>query len=145
MTDKSTTKPPMWFWIVSIVALLWNGFGVDAYIGQAYQTERWKSQFTAEQLEMANNAPSWVTAAFALAVFGGLLGCIALLLRKKLARPILLVSLVAIIAQMTYQLFISKALEVYGPGGAIMPILVIVVGVFLLWLSKKGITKGWLT
>jgi hypothetical protein len=35
-------------------------------------------------------------------------------------------------------------MEVYGPGAVIMPILVLFVGVFLLWYSKKAIAKKWL-
>ena len=101
--------------------------------------------YTAEQLEMLNNTPSWATAAFAIAVFGGLLGCIALLLRKSWAKSLLLLSLIGIIVQLIYNLFISKAMEVYGPGAVIMPISVLVVGIFLVWFAKKGIAKGWLS
>ncbi len=146
MTNESTTnKPPVWFWIVSVLALLWNGAGVYQYLQQAYNTESFQAMYTAEQLEMVNNTPSWAIAAFAIAVFGGLLGCIALLLRKKWAKSILLLSLIGIIAQLIYNLFISKALEVYGPGAIAMPIMVLVVGIFLVWFAKKGIAKGWLS
>ncbi len=72
MTEKSITKPPIWFWIVSVIALLWNGSGVYMYLIQAYDTESFRVMYTAEQLEMAHNTPSWVTAAFAIAVFAGL-------------------------------------------------------------------------
>ncbi len=146
MTNESTTnKPPIWFWIVSVLALLWNGAGVNAYIQQAYNTESHRAMYTAEQLEMVNNMPSWATAAFAIAVFGGLLGCIALLLRKKWAKSIFLLSLIGIIVQHIYNLFISKAMEVYGPGAVIMPIMVLIVGILLIFLAKKGIAKGWLS
>ena len=33
MTDQA--KLPIWFWIVGVVALLWNGIGVLAYLQQA--------------------------------------------------------------------------------------------------------------
>ena len=86
MTDQSTTKPPVWFWIISVVALLWNGMGVNAYLQQAYMTEGFKAQYNAEQLEAIANTPAWVTAAFAIAVFAGFLGCVGLLLRKKMGQ-----------------------------------------------------------
>ncbi len=146
MTEQTSTKPPVWFWIVSVVALLWNGMGVKAYLDQAYNTEAHQAMYNTPELqEMINNTPAWVTAAFAIAVFGGLLGCIALLLRKKWARPILLLSLVGIVLQMIYNLFMSGAMDIYGPGAAIMPILVLLIGAFLVWLSKKGIANRWLT
>jgi len=145
MANESTRKPPIWFWIVSVIALIWNGMGVNAYLQQAYNTESFRAMYNEQQLEMVNNTPSWATAAFAIAVFGGLLGCLALLLRKKWAKPLLLVSLIGIVVQMIYNLFMSKAMEVYGPGAIIMPIMVLIVGVFLVWFAKKGIAKGWLS
>lgn len=144
MNTISKTKPPVWFWIISVIALLWNAMGVNAYIQQAYKTDSFKAMYTEEQLDMIANTPAWATAAFAVAVFAGILGCLGLLLRKKWAKSLFLLSLLGIIVQMTYNLFISKAMEVYGPGAVIMPILVLFVGVFLLWYSKKAIAKKWL-
>lgn len=143
MTNSS--KPNILFWIISIIALLWNAMGVNAYIQQAYKTDAFKAMYEEEHLEMVLNTPSWVMAAFALAVFGGLLGCILLLLRKKLALIVFLISLIAIIIQMTYNVFLSKALEVYGPGVVIMPIMVIVVAVYLYFYTKKSIDRGWIS
>jgi hypothetical protein len=144
MNTISKTKPPVWFWIISVIALLWNAMGVNAYIQQAYKTDSFKAMYTEEQLDMIANTPAWATAAFAVAVFGGILGSLGLLLRKKWAKSLFILSLLGIIVQMTYNLFISKAMEVYGPGAVIMPILVLFVGVFLLWYSKKAIAKKWL-
>jgi hypothetical protein len=89
MTNESTTnKPPVWFWIVSVLALLWNGAGVYQYLQQAYNTDSFKAMCTPEQLEVYANLPSWYTAVFAIAVFGGFLGCLMLLFRKKIAYTI---------------------------------------------------------
>ena len=63
MTEKSITKPPIWFWIVSVIALLWNGSGVYMYLIQAYDTESFRAMYPdPEMLEMASNTPAWVTA-----------------------------------------------------------------------------------
>lgn len=74
MTVNSTQKPPIWFWIVAIIGLIWNGMGVNHYLQQAYNTESFRNMYTQEQLDIAANTPSWVTAAFAIAVFAGFLG-----------------------------------------------------------------------
>lgn len=145
MTEKSSAKIPVWFWIVSVVALIWNGMGVNAYLQQAYQTESFKAMYTAEQLEMVNNTPAWVTAAFAIAVFAGLLGCIGLLLRKKWAKSLFLLSLLGAVISNLYHLLMGKAIELYGSQAVIMPIVVIVIGIFLVWFAKKGIAKNWLS
>ena len=97
------------------------------------------------QLDMIYSMPAWATAAFAIAVFAGALGCIALLLRKSWAKSLFVLSLIGIVVQMVYNLFMSKAMEVYGPGAAIMPIMVMLFGIFLIWFSKKSISKGWIS
>ena len=139
-------KPNIWFWVLSIIALLWNAMGVNQYLQQAYNTDTFKAMYPDEKvLEMALNTPSWVMAAFAIAVFSGLLGSIFLLLRKKIAKPVFIVSLVTIIIQMFYNVFMSGAMDIYGPGAVIMPIMVIGFAVFILWYTKKSATKGWLS
>ncbi|WP_417785027.1 hypothetical protein [Tenacibaculum sp.] len=143
MTDSN--KPTTLFWIIGVAALVWNGLGVMSYIGQAYMTDEVRAALPEAERALYENIPTWVTAAFAIAVFGGLIGSAFLLMRKKLARPMFLLSLIAIIVQMSYNLFMSRAAEVYGPGSVVMPIMVILIGVFLLMYSKKTITKGWLS
>ena len=135
---QSTVKPPFWFWIISALALIWNGMGVDHYLGQAYNTERYRSMMTPEQLEVVSNFPAWLTGAFAVAVFAGFFGCIGLLLRKKWAYSILVLSLVAVIVQMGYILMNGYA-ENIG-----MTISIIIFAIFLVWFSKTSIKKGWI-
>ena len=141
MTSNSN-KPGTVFWIIAIVATIWNALGVSAYLQQAYMTAEDLAALPPDEAALYDNVPAWVTAAFAIAVFGGLLGCVLLLLRKKLATIVFLVSLIGIVAQMVYNLFMSKALDVYGPGGAIMPVMVIIIGIFLWKYSAKLSDKG---
>ncbi len=134
---NSSIKPPVWFWIISVLGLVWNGMGIDQYLGQAYNTDRWQSLMTPEQIELAQNLPSWYTACFALAVFGGALGCVALLLRKKWAYLLFFLSLITVLAQMSYIMFVLKMANAMTP-------IIIIVALFLLYFSKKSIAKGWI-
>lgn len=145
MSEQQTKKPPLWFWIVSVLALLWNLMGVLAYLGQAYMTDEMKSEYSQEQLSLMESTPAWITAVFAIAVWGGLLGCIALILRKKWAKPVLLLSFIAIVIQMGYSFFMTNASEVYGAvQGIITPILVILIGAVLVQFANIGIKRTWL-
>jgi len=139
---KSTNKPGIDFWIIGIVALLWNLSGVYFYLQQAYMTEEDLLALPLEQQPFYQNIPAWVTGAFAIAVFGGTLGCILLLMRKKLATTLFLVSLLGIVVQMIYNVFMSGALEVLGTGVLVMPVTVLLIGVFLLWYSRKKEAEG---
>ncbi|WP_074406287.1 MULTISPECIES: hypothetical protein [Aquimarina] len=138
---ETKTKTPVWFWIISVLALLWNIMGVMAYIGQAFMTDEVLATLPEGEQNFYNNTPAWVTAAFAIAVFAGTLGCLALLLRKKWASPLLLLSLIAVIAQATYNFFLQDYVALSG-NRVIMPIIVIVVAIFLVWFSRNSIAKG---
>lgn len=141
----TTVKPPVWFWAVSVIALLWNLVGLLNYLNQAFNKVALLDALEKAQREAFESIPAWATAAFAIAVFSGTLGCIGLLVRKKWARPLFIISLVAAVAQFTHWLFISNAVEAFGPATYAMPILVILIGIYLIFFSKKGIDKGWLT
>ncbi|MBO3116938.1 hypothetical protein J4050_09275 [Winogradskyella sp. DF17] len=134
----TTKKPPIWYWIVGVVALIWNAMGVNAYLQQAYNTESYRAMYSKEQLEIAANLPSFVTAAFALAVFGGALASLLLLFRKKLAVMLFYVSLIAVVIQMGYLLINGYASSIP------MTIMIILFAVVLAWFSKYSATKGYL-
>ncbi len=145
MTEIDKTKPPVWFWIVSAVGLIWNIIGAMAYLGQAYMSvEDLEKMSQAERL-LFESQPGWVTGAFAIAVWGGVLGCIALLLRKKWAHPVLLISLIGILGHMIYMFFLSNTFEVVGSDKMGMPILVIIIGVLLVLFARKSKNKGWIS
>ncbi len=84
--NNSVNKPTTAFWIICAIALLWNTLGANAYLQQAYKTEAFKSQYNAEQLAIIDSSPIWVTVAFAMGIFGGVIGSLGLLFRKKLGK-----------------------------------------------------------
>jgi len=139
----SNNKPTSTFWIIGIAALIWNIMGVAAYLGQAYMTDEvLKALPDAEQLYYTN-IPAWVTAVFAISVFAGFLGSVALLLRKSWAKILFIVSLIAVLSQFTYNFFIQDYMEVTIEK-AFMPIIVIGLAAFLIWYSQKSQDKGWI-
>lgn len=145
MTERMSNKPTRWFWILAIAALVWNLLGVMAYVMQVSMTEEALALLPEDQRVLYETIPAWATAAFAIAVFAGAVGCIALLLRKSWATPLLVLSLAGVLVQMFHSFFLSDALEVYGSSGMVMPILVLVIAVWLVGFSRSAAAKGWLT
>jgi hypothetical protein len=141
---QTTNKPNVGFWIISIIALIWNFMGIMNYLGQAYMTDDMKALLKEGQRHYMETVPAWATAAFAIAVFTGFLGCLLLIFRKKFAKKVLLISLIGVIVQMSHG-FMSEIKDVYGPGGIAMPIMIIGLSVYLVWYSKFVDKKGWLS
>ena len=99
MSDEAAATAPStpWhLWVVGILGVLWDAVGAWDYLATETQNEAYMSRFTPEQLEFFYGFPTWVVAFWALAVWGGVLGTILLLLRKRLAAPVLLVSFLAV-------------------------------------------------
>lgn len=141
--NTTTNKPTTLFWIIGVLALLWNIMGVAAYLGQAYMTDEVLTSLSDAEQVYYNNLPAWVTGAFAIAVFGGALGSIGLLLKKKWATPLFIISLIGVLGQLIYNFFIQKYVELSGTK-MLMPIIVLIIAVFLVWYSKQSKAKGWL-
>ncbi len=145
MSEQSAVKVPVWFWILVVVCLIWNALGVMAYFAQVSTTPEMLAAMPAAERQLFESNPAWATAAFALAVFGGALGCLALLFRQGWALWLLVLSLLGVLVQMAHAFFISKSYEVYGPGAVVMPVMVIVVAVVLVWLARMARCRHWIS
>ena len=142
--EKLVKKPTPIFWIIGIIALLWNASGIYAYLMQAYMTSEDLAKMTdAEQLYF-NNLPAWVMGAFALSVFAGFIGCLLLLFRKKWASLLLILSLIAVIGQFIYNFFIQNYMPVSG-SNSIMPIIILLIAIGLVWFSRYSEKNEWLS
>lgn len=99
----ATSLPPrssraaIWLLAASLGGIAWNIFGVVQFAGSVTATEvsLVVSGLTTEQAAVMTGYPVWMTAAFAVGVFGGLVGSVLLLLRKAAAGPVLAASLAA--------------------------------------------------
>ncbi len=137
-------QAPTWYWVVAIVALLWNLMGLLAFFGQVTMTPETIAELPEEQQPLYENIPVWVNIAFACAVIGGTLGCVGLLMRRKWALPVLVLSLLGVLVQMSHSFFMSDAIAVLGPTALVMSLLVIIIGILLFGLAQFSISKRWL-
>lgn len=144
MNNVIGARAPGWFRVVAVLALLWSLFGVYIYLEHVGMVPPMK-QMTPEEVALAASVPAWVKGAFAIAVFGSLLGCIGLLLAKAWARALLILALLCVLVQMGWILFVSDARTIHGNEAFIMPVTVTLVALLLAWLANKGVKNGWLT
>ena len=144
MNEPSKTSVPAWFWVIAVVALLWNLMGCMILISEVFAKEAMMESFTDAQKEWSRSLPAWVYVVFAVSVGSGIAGSISLLQRKRLSLPLFVISCFAVMIQMVYTMLIAGGLQVMGPSGAIMPALV--VGLSIVWLvfSVFSRGKGWL-
>ena len=138
MNDTIGAPAPAWLRIVAALGLLWNLFGVYNYlmtvgiVGGVDETA-------------ASVMAAWVTGAFAVAVFGGALGCLGLAMLKRWSKLLLLVSLLGVLAMDLWMFVLSGlASTMAGPEMGVTTA-VVVVAIFLVWLAYDADKKGWLS
>ncbi|MFT4178782.1 MAG: hypothetical protein QM612_04860 [Thermomonas sp.] len=88
--------------------------------------------------------PRWVFVPFAIATVGGVLGALGLLLRRRWAEPLLLLSWLAIIVQFASTYLTTPLWALTGVRGALFPACIAVVGLFLWWFARKASARRWL-
>ena len=143
MSGTTKNKTPKWFMVVAGILLVWNLLGVMAYIMQVTMSPEALAALPEAQRQLLENTPTWATAAFAVAVNGGVLGCLLLLLKRNLAGLFLQLSLAGVLVQMFHSFFMSNSFEVFGPGGMVMPIMVIIIAIYLVILAARAKANHW--
>ncbi|MCJ8159538.1 hypothetical protein [Sphingomonas sp. LaA6.9] len=144
MSENTGYKAPIWFWVVAVLGLLWELMGVGSYLYHVTLSPEGLAALPQGQRDLMNATPVWVTAAFAIAVFSGLAGGLGLVLRRRWARPLLVLSVVAAILQFGWVFLVFRAHETLGPSSAAFPAFIIVMGVFLAWFAGHATKRGWL-
>jgi len=138
------TTAPKWLLPVAIVALLWNLLGCMAFWMDLRMTPNDVAKLSEAQQALYNSRPGWAVVATGMAVIGGALGCIGLLLKKRWAFPLLVVSLVGVLVQ-DYGLFV---LARGATGGNMVALVlqgvVLLIAIALAWLAWRGMKRGWL-
>jgi len=135
-------KTPWHLWLVGIVALLWDLMGAYDYLMTEMRNEAYMSRFTPEQLEFFYGFPTWIIAAWALAVWGGVLGSVLLLLRRRLAVPVFLVSLLAMVVTSVRNYGFADGLAASGTGGLVFSAVIFLFALFLLLYSRAMASRG---
>jgi hypothetical protein len=137
-------RPPAWFWAVVVLGLLFEGFGVATYLMHVGIIPNAAEMSQAER-ELGESMPVWATSAYAVAVFAGLVGALGLLLRKRWARTLLILSLIGLLIQFGWWVLMSGAMEVIGPSMMTAPAIVTLVAILLVWFASHAAARGWLT
>jgi hypothetical protein len=139
----SNARTPWHLWAVGIFAFLWSGMGAFDYLMTQTQNEGYMGQFTPEQLEFFYGFPAWLVAFWALAVWGGVLGAILLLLRKKLAVPVFLVSFLSMVVTTIRNYGFANGYEVMGGAGPmVFSVLIFAFALFFYLYARAMRNKG---
>lgn len=128
-------RPPLSFWVVAGLSLLWNGFGAYLYTLTNLGDAALLASAPPAMQDYIANMPLWAHIAWALGIWGSLAGSVLLLLRVRHAVAAFAVSLLGAAGSFTAQ----------GLAGVLepaQPVLILAVIAFLLWYARSAVTAG---
>lgn len=140
-TDTTNTRPDAWYWMLTAAALLFEGAGVFLFTNSLMLDP---ASLPLDQRAIFEATPQWMTIAWAIAIGAGIIGAVGLLLRRRLAETMLLVSLVAVAVQFS-GLFLVKQLRELTPEDHLIVPVVILLLAYAVWQGAKlAKARGWL-
>ncbi|MEZ0242168.1 MAG: hypothetical protein ACAH11_02255 [Sphingomonas sp.] len=141
MASDFEAKPPVWFWVVAGFFVLWQLTGCFAYY--QYGIVGPEDPY---QKALGESMPAWYWWVFGIAIVTGTLSALALVARKAWAKPLALVSLIAVILQYGYVLGTSDLIAHEGlVGAAGFPAFIALLGAAMLWFANLSRSRGWIS
>ena len=145
--DAPRAGAPWWHWVVSVLGVIWNGYGAYDYFmtktgGDAYMQ---KAGMNADQIAQMHAYPLWMTADWAIGVWGGLLGAVLLLARMRYAFHVFAVSTAAFLVMLVYTYLLSSGGAAMGQQGMIFNLVILALCLFFTWyawtMAKRGVLR----
>ena len=116
---KTAPGRPWHLWLVGIIGALWSSMGVVSFMLTQMNVEAVMSRFPPQQREYFASFPWWAVAFWGISVFGGVIGCLLLLIKKRLAFPVLLASVIGAIVSNLGGLFLLGGMKVMRETGGL--------------------------
>lgn len=144
--QAGTPGRPWHLWLIATIGGLWSLMGVLSFTLTQMNVEAVMSRFPQQQREYFESFPLWAVGFWAIGVFGGVIGCLLLMLKKRQACHVLLASVIGMIVCNLGGLFLLGGMEVMRETGAlgltVFPVIVAVsVAYYAHAMSKKGVLR----
>ena len=150
MTDTTidgapVARTPAHLWIVGILSLLWNAFGAYDYLMTRMRDRDYLSGMGMDpdrMLAYIDGFPIWAQFGWGLGVWMALLGSVLLLARSRWAVTAFALSIVGMVLGLGYQMWgPPPPMEMEG-AMAIMPWVILLIGVGLLYYAHRQQRSG---
>ncbi|WP_298399366.1 sugar transporter [Sphingobium sp.] len=134
---------PRSFILIAILFLLWNCMGLASFIMQYLMDLNELAKTDPGGAKIFAAMPEWLWLDYAVAVLAGLGGALFLLLRKRAAVPLFLLSLIAVVVQFGYVFIATDIIAIKGVVVATaFPILIFVIAIIQWRYATTQRAKG---
>lgn len=145
MEESTAAGPPAWYWIVAVLALLWEATGCYFYVVQVSMDAADLAALPRHQAAAFAAMQTWQWALFAIAVWSGLAGAVGLLIRNRaLSVWCLWLSLIAALIQYGYAFTTPEIQAIPAAEALPLPLSIGVIGLALVLFAGSAANRGWL-
>ena len=142
MNDEFAPRPVAgWYMPAAVASLLFMALGCIMYLMHVLADP---AAMPLDQRAAYEAEPLWVTAAFAVSVWVGVAGAILLVLRKRLAEFLLMVSLAAVLVWLAGLLVVTGLRENMSANDLLVAIVVTALTWTIFWFARHSRQRGWL-
>lgn len=128
-------KLPASFWVISVLGLLWNGFGAYLYLLAKLNPQGVMANTPPAMRDYVADMPLWAHIGWSVGIWGSFLGSVLMVLRSRHAVSAFLASLAGAVLS-----FAGQAMA--GVLGLGEPLMILSVIVFLWWYGRHCQTQG---
>jgi hypothetical protein len=130
-----------WFIIAAVASLLFMGLGCVAFLMHVFAD---RSSLPLDQQAAFAAEPLWVSAAYAVAAWVGLLGAVLLVMKRKAAEWALLLSLVAVLVWLAGLILVAPLREAMSANDLLVAMVVAALTWTVYWFARHSRQRGWL-
>lgn len=137
-------KTPWHLWLIGAFAALFNSVGVFDFVMSMAQGAKYQASagMTPDQIAHYQAMPSWMTAVWAVGVFGAFLASVLLLLRRRSAFPVFVTSLAAFLISLLYTYILTNGGAIMGQQMAITSAVIAGLLALFCWYSRSMTARG---
>lgn len=139
------SQRPLLVVVVGLLALTWNLIGLLMFWQQVTLSPEAVAAMSYADQQIHAAMPAWLYWVFGIAVGTGILGAIGLLLGKRWAETMFMLSFLGVLVQMVSAYIVTPAWEHHGIQGAIFPVVLVAIAMFLWRYADRARAHGWLT
>ena len=139
-----STQPKVWYWVVTILFLLWFLVGISAFVAEMNDPTIVTATLTKKELATYNDLPGWYLPNVGIAVLTGTLACVAFLFQRNIAVRFALISFVAVGLSTFYNTIISGTWEILGIAEKGFTIFILIMSVLLVMFARMAAKRNWI-
>jgi putative Mn2+ efflux pump MntP len=143
MDDHYARQPiARWYTAAAIASLLFMLLGCAAYLLDVTTDP---ASLPLDQRAAHDAQPLWLISANAIAVWAGAVGALFLLLRRRLAETLMLVSMIAVTIWLAGLLLVPRLRDLLGTDDLAVAVVVSLITWTIYWFARHSRQRGWLT